>query len=243
LASSSLKPFIPDDLVVRLISPIQYRPKHGGRTAFGYEASLLPKICEVLLDAEKAGALKSNQSHLYKMADLLIRGFARVGVIALVDEATGYQEERAKDELARILEAYVQEEYRSWTRMFPEEVFRQTYRVHNWPYKPGNAKRTPLVGHIINKYVYGQLPPGVLDELRRVNPVTESGWRKRKHFQHLTADTGNKHLDRQITAVITLMRVSDTREELEHNFSKAFGKVSPGVQQKLPLVIEGEILK
>ena len=120
--------------------------------------------------------------------------------------------------------------------MFPEEFFRQTYRVHNWPYKPGNAKRTPLVGHIINKYVYGQLPPGVLDELRRVNPITESGWRKRKHFQHLTADTGNEHLDRQITAVITLMRISESREELEHNFAKAFGRPSPGIQQRLQLV-------
>jgi hypothetical protein len=47
-----------------------------------------------------------------------------------------------------------------------------------------------------------------------------------------------EHLDRQITAVITLMRVSDSREELEHNFAKAFGKPSPGVQQKLPLVVD-----
>ena len=123
LAASSLKPFISHDLTVRLISPLQYRPKHGGRTAFGYEAMLLPEICEVILDADKAGALKSNQQQLAEMAEILIRGFARIGVIALVDEATGYQEERARDELARILEAYVQEEYRPWTRMFPESFF------------------------------------------------------------------------------------------------------------------------
>jgi hypothetical protein len=240
LAASSLKPFISNDLTVRLISPLQYRPKHGGRTAFGYEALLLPEICEVILDAEKAGVLKSNQQQLAEMAEILIRGFARIGVIALVDEATGYQEERARDELARILEAYVQEEYRPWTRMFPEEFFRQVYRIHGWPYKPGNAKRTPLVGHVINKFVYGQLPPGVLDELRRLNPIAESGYRKRKHFQHLTSDTGNEHLDRQITSVITLMRVSDSKEELEHHFAKAFGKPSPGIQGKLPLVLEIE---
>jgi hypothetical protein len=125
----------------------------------------------------------------------------------------------------------------------PGRVLRRTYRVHGWPYKPGNAKITPLVGHIINKYVYGQLPPGVLEELRRVNPVIESGWRARKHFQHLTADTGNIHLDRQITAVTTLMRVSESKEELEHNFAKAFGKPSPGIQQKLPFTVDiGEVL-
>jgi len=80
------------------------------------------------------------------------------------------------------------------------------------------------------------LPPGVLEELRRLNPVTENGRRKRKHFQHL-ADTGNEHLDRQITSVITLMRVSDNKGELEHNFAKAFGKTPVGLQGRLPLVL------
>jgi hypothetical protein len=238
LASGSIKPFISDELAVRLISPLQYRPKHGGRTAFGYEAMLLPEICEVILDAQKAKALKSNQQHLAEMAEVLIRGFARVGVIALVDEATGYQEERARDELARILEAYVLEQYRPWTKTFPDEFFRQIYRLHGWPYKPGNAKRTPFIGKLINKYVYEVLPPGVLEELRRLNPVSESGWRKRKHFQHLTADTGNEHLDRQITSVITLMRVSDSRDELEHHFAKAFGKPSVAIQTRLPIDVE-----
>jgi len=236
LSSESLKDFISRDLMVPLVSPVQYRPKHGGRTAFGYEASLLPKICGVIIDADKAGALKSDA--MAHTANVLIRAFAQVGVVALIDEATGYQEERAKDELAKILEAYVQAEYRPWTRMFPEEFFKQIYRINKWEYKPGTAKRTPLVGHLINKYVYGQLPPGVLDELRKVNPIVEGGYRKRKHFQHLTADTGNEHLDRQITSVITLMRISDTKEELEHNIAKAFGKPSPGIQQRLPLLIE-----
>jgi hypothetical protein len=122
--------------------------------------------------------------------------------------------------------------------MFPEEFFRQIYRIHGWPYKPGNAKRTPFCGHLINKYVYGELPPGVLDELRRLNPTTDRGYRKRKHFQFLTADTGNEHLDRQIMTVITLMRISENQDELERHFAKAFGKPIPMLQQRLPLVID-----
>lgn len=238
LAASNINSFVSNELGMRLISPVQYRSKLNGQSAQGYEATLLPAICEVILDAKNAGVLRASQFPLAETAELLIRGFARVGVIALVDEATGYQEHRAKDELAKILEAYVQEEYRPWTRTFPDEFFRQIYRVHGWPYRPGNAKRTPFIGHLINKYIYGQLPPGVLDELRRLNPVTEAGYRKRKHFQHLAADTGNEHLDRQITSVITLMRVSDNKEELEHNFAKAFGKPTFGIQQRLPLVID-----
>ena len=235
LVAENLKPFISDELK-QSTTPIVFRTGKGGR-AFGYDAMLLPMVCEVYVNTRDEGRLLKGQEHIAAACYTLMKGLARVGIIALVDEATGYQEQRAKDELARILEAYVQEEYRRWTRMFPEEFFRQIYRVHGWPYKPGNAKRTPLVGHLINKYVYGQLPPGVLEELRRLNPVTEAGYRKRKHFQHLTADTGNEHLDRQIMTVTTLMRISDNKEELERNIAKAFGRPLPMVQQKLPLII------
>jgi len=199
---------------------------------------LLPMLCEIYVNARDDDKLLKGQEHVAAACYVLMKGLARVGIIALVDEATGYQEQRAKDELQRILEAYVQEEYRTWTRTFPEEFFRQIYRTHNWPYKPGNAKRTPFIGHLSNKYVYGELPPGVLDELRRLNPVTDHGYRKHKHFQYLTANTGNEHLDRQIMTIITLMRISGTKEELARHFAKAFGNALPAVQQRLPLVID-----
>jgi len=238
LVAENLKPFISKELT-QSTTPIVFRNVKGGR-AFGYDAMLLPMVCEVYVNARDEGKLLKGQEHIAAACYTLMKGLARVGIIALVDEATGYQEQRAKDELARILEAYVQEEYRRWTRMFPEEFFRQIYRIHGWPYKPGNAKRTPFVGHLINKYVYGQLPPGVLEELRRLNPVTEGGYRKRKHFQHLTADTGNEHLDRQIMTITTLMRISDSKEDLERNIAKAFGKPLPLIQSRLPLVIRAE---
>jgi hypothetical protein len=236
LVAESLKPFISDELM-QSTTPIVFRTVKGGR-AFGYDAMLLPMVCEVYVNARDENKLLKGQEHIAAACYILMKGLARVGIIALIDEATGYQEQRAKDELARILETYVLEEYRPWTRTFPEEFFKQIYRVHGWPYKPGNAKRTPFIGHLINKYVYGELPSGVLDELRRLNPVTDHGYRKRKHFQYLTADTGNEHLDRQIMTIITLMRISDTKEELERHFAKAFGKALPPVQERLPLVID-----
>ena len=236
LVAENLKPFISDDLM-QSTTPIIFRTVKGGR-AFGYDAMLLPMVCEVYVNARDENKLLKGQEHVAAACYVLMKGLARVGIIALVDEATGYQEQRAKDELAKILEAYVQEEYRPWTRTFPEEFFRQIYRIHGWEYKPGTAKRTPFIGHLINKYVYGELPSGVLDELRRLNPVTDHGYRKRKHFQHLSADTGNEHLDRQIMTIITLMRISDTREELERHFAKAFGKPRVAIQERLPLVVD-----
>lgn len=160
---------------------------------------------------------------------------ARVGIIALVDEATGYQEQRARDELNKILEAYIVAELQPWIKMFPDEFFRQIYRLHGWKYTAGSTSRTPYIGKLINRLVYEQLPPGVLDELRLKNPVTGKGYRKHKHHQFLTVETGNIHLDRQISTVTTLMRISANKDEFEEHFAKAF---KPAWQERIPLIVD-----
>lgn len=99
LQSASIKPFVSEDLSALLGAPTVYRPKRGGRTAFGYEATILPDICSAILDARNSGRLKSNQAALGESAEALLRAFAKVGIVALVDEATGYQADRARDEL------------------------------------------------------------------------------------------------------------------------------------------------
>ena len=240
LSAENLKPFISDDLR-ESTTPIFCKNENGIRLA-GYDAMLLPMVCEVYLKLRdhyksQGKEVPANQKHIVEACDLLIRGLARIGIIALVDEATGYQEQRAKDELSRILEAYIVEELRPWIKTFPDEFFKQVYRLHGWPYRPGSAKRPSYVGQLINKYIYEQLPPPVLPELKKLNPVTERGYRRHKHFQFLTADTGNVHLDRQITAVTTVMKVSDNRKDFEDKFNKAFGKY---YQERLPLVVSAD---
>jgi hypothetical protein len=231
LAAANLQPFISDELR-ELLDAIPYRPLTAGR-AWGYRAEILPMVCDVYLEARNARRLTQGQAPIADICEILVRSLAKVGIIALVDEATGYQDVRARDELQRILEYYVQAELRPWTKMFPDEFFREIYRLQGWEYKPGSAKRTPYVGKLINKYIYEQLPPGVLDELRTLNPVTERGRRRHKHFQYLTSDTGNKHLDRQISTTTTLLRISDHKAHFEDLFERAF----PPPQARLPLVV------
>jgi hypothetical protein len=234
LAAANLQPFITDKLRA-LTTPLVFRPLRGGK-AYGYDAELLPMVCDVYLDARKHDKLLRSQRHIADASELLIRAFARVGLAALIDEATGCQEERSRDDLRKILEAYVSEELRPWVRVFPEEFFKQIYRIHKWEYKHTTA-RTPQVGKLINRYIYEQLPPGVLQELQRKNPVTEKEYRKYKHHQYLTVDTGNEHLDRQIAAVTTLMKVADDKLEFERLFLKAF----PGTTQtRLPFIIDAD---
>lgn len=237
LSAANLKPYIAKELM-DIWDPIEYRiPGTRLVKPVGYRAEILPMVCEVYLDARREGVLAHNQTETAYAAEILIRGLARVGIIALVDEATGYQEVRARRELQQILEKYVQAEFRPWVRVFPDEFFREIYRLQGWEYKPGTSKRTPYVGKLINHYVYEQLPPGVHDELKRLNPTNDSGRRARKHHQHLTEGTGNAHLDRQISTVTTLMRISDNQQQFEVLFERAF----PPPQMKLPLVVDVEM--
>ena len=234
LFAANLQPFVSPELREALANPITYSPEGGGR-ALGYPAEVLPEVCDVYLAARTAGGiLRGTQLPAADAALILTRGLARVGITALVDEVTGYQEVRARDELQQILEAYVQAELRKWVKTFPDEFFQQIYRLQEWEYKPGTSKRTPYVGKLVNKYVYDALPPGVLDELRRLNPRNEHGHRSYRFHQFLTADTGNAHLDKQISTVTTLMRISDDKEEFEELFERAFPPPQPRLPLRLP---------
>jgi hypothetical protein len=234
LVANNLQPFISDELR-DLIDPIAFRVAgEGSAKSWGYRAEMLPLVCWVYLDAQAAGKLNPKQEAVAKAAGILARGLARVGIIALVDEATGYQEVRARDELTRILEHYVQAEFRPWIKTFPDEFFQEIYRLQGWEYKPGTSKRTPYVGKLVNKYVYNQLPEGVLDELRRLNPRTDKGYRARKHHQFLTDGTGNVHLDKQIVSTLTLMRAAESKQQ----FEDLFERVHPSVQPRLPLFVD-----
>jgi P63C domain len=139
--------------------------------------------------------------------DRLRGGFATVGIIALVDEATGFQEFRTRDALARILERFVAKELRPWIKTFPTEFYRQIYRLNGWDYSE-KAGRPGVIGHWTNNIVYKRLAPGVLDELRRLTPRDEKGRLRNKLFQWLTEDIGHPKLREHLAGVIMLMKYS-----------------------------------
>lgn len=227
ISAANLRELASQDLIDQL-EPISYKVPGQRFNATGYRAETLPGVCDLYLAARRAGTLQPNQIATADAAEMLIRSLAKVGIIALVDEATGYQAVRARDELQRLIEQFVSEDFRPWVRVFPDAFFSEIYRLYGWDYKPGQNKHPNYIGRFIGMYIYDQLPEGVADELRRVNPKSPAGWRARKHHQHLTVDTGNVALDRQITTVTTLMQVSDDLEMFKALFNKKFPNVEPG---------------
>ncbi len=206
LQSKALSSFITDDILDKA-RPITFRSPVGGR-AYGYNAELLPVVCEIYLQARDDGVLDRQQEHVAKRADILIRGLARVGIIALVDEATGYQEIRQKRALAEILEAYIAKELRPWVQTFPEDFYREIFRLKGLDYPRSTVKRPQYFGNITNDIVYKRIAPGVLEELKRVQIKSDTGRPKHKLFQRLTANTGYPKLREHLGSVVTLMKLS-----------------------------------
>jgi hypothetical protein len=184
---------------------------NNGGLGYGYPAAFLIDFCEAVLKAQEAGALRSSQRRLAERCMVIVRASARVGIIALVDEATGFQEGRERRALNRILELYVSKELLSWSKRFPDDFYEHLFRLQGWTLK--SNKRPRMVGKLTAELVYEKLPPGVLDHLRRVNPVKKDGRRAYAHHQWLTKQTGHPHLDRRITVVTGLMQAADTWEE------------------------------
>lgn len=148
------------------------------------------------------------QEHIAHQAEILVRGFARVGIIALVDEATGYQKDRAADALSKILEAFIEKELQPWVRTFPAEYYEQLFRLRGLPFPTTTVQRPQYFGVLTNDIVYNRLAPGVLDELKKVTERNEQGRPKHKFFQKLTANVGYPKLREHLGSIVTLMKLS-----------------------------------
>lgn len=205
-SGKTISPFINNDLLALIENPIRFAHSGGGGIAFGYPATLLADLCDAILAARKAGTMQKQQEHIAAQAEILVRGFARVGIIALVDEATGYQKDRAKDALAQILEAFVAKELQPYVRTFPSDYYEQLFRLRGLPYPPENAKYRPqYFGLLTNDIVYKRLAPGLLAELKKEN--AKDAKRGRLH-QRLTTDTGHPKLREHLASAVTIMKLS-----------------------------------
>jgi len=235
LAPSQLYPHITEDLRSGPLQPIFY--KDGRGKVIGYSAEVLPAVCDVWLRAREAGDLQAQQLARAQNAEMLMRALAKVGIVALVDEATGYQQDRERDELHKLLAVYLAEERLQWAKRFPDEFYRQIYRLKGWKW-PNQGKRTPLLGKITNQIVYDKLPSGVLEELQRRNPTKETTKRRQwKHHQFLSEDIGQPDLRDHLLQLIAIMRISTSWRAFEKHLMLAF----PNAGDQLPLLDEDDL--
>jgi hypothetical protein len=225
LGAKGLKPFIESKLEVAKLEPlICYR---GDQIIHGYEATVLADICDAMLEARRMGIkMTERQQIVTTQCEILIRALAKVGIIALVDEATGYQYEREEKELQSILNKLISDEIFQYQKQFQLSFYKEIFKLWNIPFTPETIKHKPqFIGHITNRYVYSNMPKGsfVLDKLKKLTPKTKSGNRAYQFHRHLT-ETGKESLKKVLYTVEALASISNDKKVFDKHIQEKYGQ-------------------
>jgi hypothetical protein len=226
LSFKTLKPFVDRHLGDLQSIILKYRTAAGG-TAHGIRAEIIPKICEIWMDAEESGHLGVRQKQIVAKAKILMRSLAHVGIIALVDEATGYQGVRPKDALEKYLEKIVRKELAAWAKKFPDEFYENIYKLKGWPWPGMKKNRYSVVAQYTRDLVYERIAPGLLEELEKKSPLNEKKQRPNKLHQWLTEDVGNPMLAQHLHSLIMFQRLALSTGYAWNRFLKMVDRVLP----------------
>jgi len=236
LQTEIFKPYL-YEIAEMPVKPISYQTRTGAK-AVGYNALLLPAVAELYLKLRDdyiagMGIVPVRLRPYVEASDSLIRGLANIGIIALVDEATGYQSERAKDALSKILEKFIGKELSPYVKTFPDEFYENMYRLNGLSFKKDSRKRPVRFGKMTNDVVYARLAPAVLEELKRVTTRNEKGKLVNHYHRRLTEDVGHPKLLEHLSSVISLMKISDDWKVFKNYLDRVHPKFNSNLQLTL----------
>ena len=217
LQPQALRPYIDADAIAN--QTLQFSIPGTQYRGNGYEATLLLDICDAYLRArEDKVLLASGQLDIAKQAEIITRACAKVGIIALIDEATGYQAFRKKQELQLKVQAFIAEDLQEWALMFPQEFWFELARLEGVHYSP--RSRPLRWGKYIMAFVYDAVDGDIGKELRRKNPDPHF---RQNHHQWLK-EFGRQKVHDQIERVVTIMKLCDDMDEFRQKFARVFKK-------------------
>lgn len=229
LRSQNLKPYIDKDMVVaRMVTFRLPEVEQLGRASKGLPADLLIEVCRGLVTALEASQrepaevkLTPRQVSMAIKSSMFLVACAKVGLDALIDEATGYQYVRDEDALNVKLRAYLEQEMRKWEKTFPDELWIEFGRLTNW--KGSVTSRPKYWGHLVTELVYEYLDPDVARWLKENVPEPRHG---RNYHQWLSAQYGLKKLVEHIWMIIGIARTCYNMDELKQKMRQMFGRGS-----------------
>lgn len=241
LNSNNLISRVTEEIQEKLKNRISFsRPGAGGALAmtYGYDATLLIDICNLLIEADREGILTERQQPHGRIAQIIVSSVAKVGIIGLIDETTGYNKHKnhAKDELTKFLSQFMREEAAKWIKTFDDSFFEMIYKMRGWSWNY-TGKKPGIVGKWINDIVYERLGPMVLTELQNKNPKNASNSRAKKHHQFLSDEVGYPKLKQHLESLNAIAIISDYDWcKFMENLDKAY----PKQYQQLKFIFEDD---
>ena len=214
----SLNPYINKDLV--FAETVEFNIPGTHYRGRGLTAEIFLDICNAYVNAFSDGALTTQkQQEIAIRSSILLASCAKVGLIALIDEATGYQYERQENALQLKLKAFVTDEMRGWEKTFPDELWEQFGRLTSWQ---GTLHSRPKWwGKLVIELIYEALDADVAKYLRTNKPPPVH---KQNYHQWLTKHYGLKQLITHIYEIIGMAKTCSNIKELQENVAYHYRK-------------------
>jgi len=235
LSNRSIKPLIYKGKNQGHFDPKKRR--YQGRLIAGFNAEMLVDICEGMLEARAQGVLKTaRQSIIAAQCELIMRGLAKIGIVALIDEATGYQNLRPADGLRTYFDQVLRKDLAAWVKKFPDEFYENIYKLKGWEWPGMRKNRFSIVGKYTNDLIYGRIVPGLQNELEKRNPKNHKGRREHKHHQWLNDEAGDKLFSQQMFTILALQRACLNKAGNKWNhFMSMMDDILPRKDSTIPL--------
>jgi len=240
ISVKSLKPFLDfNGIINQLVAFRVPEVERLGTDVKGMPADVFIEVCRGFVAALQASynrppdadypPLTDRQKEMAVQASMFLAAVAKVGLDALIDEATGYQEFRAKDALEVKLRAYLADEMRKWEKTFPDQLWMEFGRLTNW--KGSIHKRPKYWGKIVMELIYEYLDPDVAQWLRENAPKPRGG---QNYHQWLSSQYGLQKLVQHIWQVVGMAKTCQTLPELKERMAETFGNDPVQLTLKLP---------
>jgi P63C domain-containing protein len=237
LGVGPLKSFINMDLVLERLVAFRLPEVEGlERNVKGLPTDLMIEICRGMVAALEASVnpkiavkLTERQAEIAVRASMFLAACAKVGLDALVDEATGNQYERAEDALQVKLRAYLAEEMRKWEKTFPDELWKEFGRLTGW--KGSVTKRPKYWGKLVTELVYEYLDPDVAKWLKDHVPQPQKG---QNWHQYLSGQYGLRKLIEHIWMLIGISSTCRNIGELYEKMAEKYGRIPIQYRLYLP---------
>jgi hypothetical protein len=221
IGAKNLQPFIRPKLMEQLKGIEFY---DGNRKLSGYHANVLVEVCKVYMEARTAEALTPNQLPIAQICETLMFAFAEVGITALIYEQLGFEKFKNPDAFRILIESYLSEEIRKWSKEFPDEFFWQMDRIYGNE-RTTSRNRPMYYAKFIRKYIYDPIQNGeVLKKLDKKIPKNSKGQKTKRLHSAASEHIGLPAIKSQILQTLGVLKVSANKRAFESNYARLMGQ-------------------
>lgn len=201
---------------------VRFRAPSNNAIAVGYRADVVVDVCDLYIRALAAGTLHPKQMPLAIRAAVVSAALGKVGITALIWEATGYDKVKAAGALQDKLALVLREEAGAWEQLFPHEFFVEVARLYRLELR-ADGRRPMVFAAFLAEFFYEWFDAEVYDAMKRRNPRRPEldGERRHRHHQFLTPPARARFVQHR-GEVLRLMRATPHLADFRMRFDAAY---------------------